>query len=85
MALWALFLWSYKETAGARLVESPEGFLRGPRSDYLAAALIGVLTFSKPTHAILMVPVGLLILSRRQWRRLPASSSRGRWRPAGCL
>ena len=44
--------------------------LRGPRSDYLAAALIGVLTFSKPTHAILMVPVALLILARRQWGRL---------------
>jgi hypothetical protein len=70
LALWALFLWSYKEVAGGIPAGSPGSVLRGPRSDYLAAALIGVLTFSKPTHAILMVPVALLILARRQWGRL---------------
>jgi hypothetical protein len=70
VALWALFLWSYKETADGGGVGSLARYLRGPRSDYLAAALIGVLTFSKPTHAIVMIPLGLLILARRQWGRL---------------
>ena len=70
VALWALFLWCYKEAADGSGAGSLARYLRGPRSDYLAAALIGVLTFSKPTHAILMVPLGLLILARRQWGRL---------------
>ena len=42
LALWAMFLWCYKEVTPAR------GFLGSAGSDYLAAALIGVLTFSKP-------------------------------------
>jgi hypothetical protein len=59
LAMYALFFWSYKEVAG-----------RGTeRSDYIAAALLGVLTFSKPTHALLMFPVVALALSRHQWRR----------------
>ena len=70
VALWALFLWSYKEAARGSGARSLPGFLGGARSDYLAAALVGVLTYSKPTHAILMVPIGLLILARRQSGRL---------------
>jgi hypothetical protein len=68
VALYALFLWSYKEAA--RDAGAETGFLRGRGSDYLAAALVGVLTYSKPTHAILMGPIGFLILWRRQWGRL---------------
>jgi hypothetical protein len=68
LALYALFLWSYKELA----IESPRSgdgaFLRGRGSDYAAATLIGVLIFSKPTHAILMLPLVALAASRRQWR-----------------
>jgi hypothetical protein len=70
LALWALFLWSAKEAGRDRLDGPPAGVLGGAGSDYLAAALVGVLTYSKPTHAILMVPIGLLILMRRQWGRL---------------
>jgi len=70
VALWALFLWSYKEAAGGSTAGSLPRYLGGAGSDYLAAALVGVLTYSKPTHAILMVPIGLLILARRQWGRL---------------
>jgi hypothetical protein len=69
VALYALFLWSYKEAAPAAPGAQP-GFLHGRGSDYLAAALIGVLTYSKPTHAILMGAVGFLLLWRREWRRL---------------
>jgi hypothetical protein len=63
LALWAMFLWCYKEVTPAR------GFLGSARSDYLAAALVGVLTFSKPPHAILMLPIGVLLVVRGQWRR----------------
>src|SRR6266550_469861 len=42
LALYALFLWSYKEVDGPGT----------ERSDYLAAAVLGVLTFSKPPHAL---------------------------------
>jgi hypothetical protein len=58
----ALFLWSYKDVAAA-----PGRFLGSRRSDYAAAALIGVLTFSKPTHAPLIVPLVLWAAWRRQW------------------
>jgi len=66
----SLFLWSAKEAGRDRRDGPPAGVLGGAGSDYLAAALVGVLTYSKPTHAILMVPIGLLILMRRQWGRL---------------
>jgi hypothetical protein len=68
LALWAVFLWSHKEVAPGK------GFLGGAGSDYLAAALIGVLTFSKPPHAILMFPLVALAASRREWRRAMATS-----------
>jgi hypothetical protein len=63
LAMWAMFLWSYKEVTPAR------GFLGSAGSDYLAAALVGVLTFSKPPHAILMFPLVALLVFRRKWRR----------------
>jgi hypothetical protein len=59
LALYALFFWSYKEVAGGG----------SEKSDYAAAALLGILTFSKPTHAILLFPLVALALSRRQWKR----------------
>ena len=70
LALYALFLWSYKEIAPDAGGGTRRAFLRGRGSDYLAAALVGVLTYSKPTHAIIMGPIGLLLLTRRQWGRL---------------
>ena len=59
----ALFLWSYKEVSPTR------GFLSGPLSDYAAAALVGVLMFSKPTHLPLIAPLLLVAAWRRQWGR----------------
>jgi len=69
LALYAVFLWGYKEAAGD---ETP-AWLRGAGSDYLAAALIGILTFSKPPHAILMGTICTMALARRQWRRVSAT------------
>jgi hypothetical protein len=65
------FLWSYKlvlaERPDATVVTGRFGrFLRSGASDYLAAVLIGVATFSKPTHLILILPMlGWTLLQRR--------------------
>ncbi|MSO56246.1 MAG: hypothetical protein EXQ55_04895 [Acidobacteria bacterium] len=69
LALSALFFWVYKEVAGERLRAARSTFLLGQQSDVLASALIGVLIFSKPTHAPLLFPLVALAASRRQWRR----------------
>jgi hypothetical protein len=73
LALYALFFWSCKEVSSDPAAAPGTGFLYGRGSDYLAAALVGVLTYSKPTHAIIMGPIGLLILTRRQWKHLAAT------------
>ena len=55
LVLYAFCLWSLKETA----VEGAAGggWLHGSRADYLAAALLAVATFSKPSHALLLFPL----------------------------
>ena len=69
LALYALFFWSYKEVAADRLAAAGSRFLAFDQSDVVAGALIGVLTFSKPTHALLLLPVVGLAMARRQWPR----------------
>ena len=69
----AYFLWTYKLVAPAAATESRvERFLRSTRSDYAAAVLIGIATFSKPTHVILIGPILAFWLWRREWRRVIA-------------
>jgi hypothetical protein len=61
----AYFCWLYKEVA-------PSGrsrWLRDARSDYVAAAMLGILTFSKITNAAMFVPLLLWLAWRRQWTR----------------
>ena len=74
VALYGLFLWSYKEVVPARAATAQEGgrltrLLRSPSSDYLAAVLLGVVTFSKPLYLTLIFPVLAQTAARRQWRR----------------
>ncbi len=71
--LYAVFFWAYKEVARDRLGEARSTFLADPASDYVAAALIGVATFSKPPHLLILVPIVLLALSRRQWQHAVAT------------
>ena len=64
------FFWLYKEAASP---ERPGGgaraaWLVGPRTDAVAAVWLGLATFSKPTHVLLMLPVLGLFALRRQWR-----------------
>ena len=66
----AYFLWTYKLVAPPG--PSPkrlEQFLRSPGSDTLAAVLLGIATFSKPTHIILIGPLLGWLLWRRELRR----------------
>ena len=62
----AYFFWLHKEGRGddARRV----GLLYGPVSDVIAAVLIGIATFSKITNILLLGPMVLWLLWRRQWR-----------------
>ena len=41
--------------------------LAGRSSDYLAALMIGIATFSKPSHLLVLGPVVLLAALRREW------------------
>ena len=69
--LCAYFLWAYKLVAPpAESAGRFETFLRSIRSDYAAAVLLGVATFSKPTHLILIGPVLALPLLQRDFRRV---------------
>ena len=69
LVLYAFCLWSWKETAGDG---AGGGWRRGPRADYLAAALLGLATFSKPSHALLLFPLLVVPAQRRQWQRAAA-------------
>ena len=51
------------------MIAGGAGWLHGPRADYLAAALLGVATFSKPSHALLLIALLVVAGMRRQWRR----------------
>ena len=73
LVLYAVFFWAYKEVAGERLAALGSRILAGPASDYIAAFLIGLATFSKPPHtSVVLAPAILVALSRRQWKRAAA-------------
>ena len=71
LVLIAYFFWTYKEVRtdpplNGRMTRWFTGF----RSDLVAAALLGIATFSKPIpHVILMLPILALLATRRQWTR----------------
>ena len=69
LVLLAYFLWSYKESAASGAATGPARLFYGSASDYMAAALLGVATFSKPVHIVLIGPLVALALWRRQWKR----------------
>jgi hypothetical protein len=65
LVLFAYFLWLYKEVAPPT---SP-AWLRDPRVDWAAVALLGIATFSKPNNAPLIAPLVLFAWFRHQWSR----------------
>jgi hypothetical protein len=78
LVLYAVFFWAYKKSP-ARPPATPLApiapiaaiapIVTGPASDYIAAFLIGLATFSKPPHVIVLVPAILLAARRREWTR----------------
>ena len=62
------FLWLYKRVA-AESAAARHRWLVHPATDYAAAALLGLATFSKPPNALLIVPLVASVLARMQWRR----------------
>ncbi len=66
LGLLAYFFWLYREV----LPEvKPNGWLGGRRADVLAGLMLGIATFSKPTSVLLLAPMVLWLLWRRDWRR----------------
>ncbi|HTM27486.1 MAG TPA: hypothetical protein VL225_19950 [Vicinamibacterales bacterium] len=65
LALLAYFCWLYKEVAAPE--RSPRGtaWLFTGRGDVAAALLLGIATFSKPTNALLFVPILIWTLRRK--------------------
>jgi len=68
IGLVACFCWLYKFVSPVS-TSTWGRWLRGPASDVVAALLVGLLCFSKPTNALLGVPMGLWWLWRREWVR----------------
>ncbi|MEW6319905.1 MAG: hypothetical protein AB1635_02330 [Acidobacteriota bacterium] len=64
VVLFGYFFWLYKEVAPVR-----SAWLSGARSDVVAALWLGIATFSKPTHVLLVLPLLATLAARRQWAR----------------
>jgi hypothetical protein len=76
VGLIAYFCWLYKEVAPPAHVTRRMQWLMTPKSDVLAAVLLGVATYSKLWAAFLVVPVVLQLLWRRQaWRAIATSAA----------
>jgi hypothetical protein len=70
LVLYAVFFWAYKEVApGAPNAPNAPIAPSAPSSDYLAALFVGLATFSKPPHLLVLVPMVLFAARRRQWTR----------------
>ena len=73
LVLIAYFFWCYKEVVAdsttACLGPWRRRWTLGLRSDLVAAVLLGIATFSKPTHVLLFAPLLALVAVRRQWMR----------------
>lgn len=71
LVLLGYFFWAYKEAASGMPAFNPKNrWLFGWRSDVISVVFLGIATFSKPTHIMLVAPMLALPLLRRDWRRL---------------
>ena len=72
VVLAGFFVWCYKEVAPPAGPETTRlgQLVRGPWSDAVAAALLGVVTFSKPINVLMILPVVALLAHRRRWRQM---------------
>lgn len=67
VGLLAYFCWLYKEVARPETAGRWTRWLFRPSSDAVAALLIGVLTFSKVTNILLVLPIVIWLAWRRRW------------------
>ena len=77
LGLLAYFCWLYKEVAPqSTAAAAPPGarWLARGGGDTAASILVGILTFSKITNALLFPPIVVWQLFRRQWRRALTST-----------
>jgi len=68
----AYFFWLYKVVSPTPSSRST-AWLRRPWTDALAAGIIGLLTFSKVTNVLLIMPIVAWLLWTREWRRAAAA------------
>jgi hypothetical protein len=72
------FFWCYKEVAGpaplAPAMSWRTRWLLAPRSDVVAAMLLGAATFGKPTNIGLIIPPLVSAALRHQWQRVAKMS-----------
>jgi hypothetical protein len=61
------FLWLYKQVASEPALTSRR-WLAHPATDFVAAAFLGLATYSKPPNALLIAPVVLTMLVAKRWR-----------------
>jgi hypothetical protein len=62
LIFWAYYLWLYKKVAPS----TTHGWLMHPTTTIIAAVLVGLATFSKPTNAALVGPIVLDLLVQRR-------------------
>jgi hypothetical protein len=72
LAAIAYFFWLYKVVSPTATSPRTE-WLRRPWTDLIAAGLIGILTFSKVTNVLLLVPMIGWLMWTREWRRAAAA------------
>ncbi len=73
IVLFAFFFWCFKEVNPPVTDDTRRSWkarwLLSPRSDVVAAALLGIAMFSKPTQVMLIAPLVASALLRKQWSR----------------
>ena len=73
IVLFGYYFWCYKEVVGPAPEEARPSWrtrwLLSPRSDVVAAVLLGISVFAKPTKIALILPLLVSAALRRQWTR----------------
>jgi hypothetical protein len=70
IGFFAYFCWLYKEVSAREQMPRALRWTAGAGGDLVAAALLGIATFSKPSNALLFVPLALWLLWNRRLSRL---------------
>lgn len=68
LVVFGYFCWLYKEVIAPDQAPRGTRWLLSPRSDILAAVLLGMATFSKPSNLLLVFPLLVWLAWRRRWR-----------------